>query len=429
MSLWSWFDSRTLFSCQVLAALVFATLFFAMRRANPTLRGVGSIAFSFLFGVAGILLLFLRGSIPNFLSMTIASALVLTAFTLQYSATLRFLGVSRSFSPIWVLNAGVLLIIFYFGQIQHSIVARIIASSLAIAVIRALISMDLLRHTQGRTHIRLFGIVMAIFAVLSCTRAIVSYLNRAPSNYLQQGNFQTIAMGGDLLYICLLGMFFCAMINSKILAVITDQSEQDTLLGILNRRGIESRLAVELKRAERSTQKLCVALVDIDYFKTINDTDGHAAGDNALCSVVTAISTKLRAYDLLGRFGGDEFLLILPQTPVGGALIVAERIGEAARSLPAIYRGRPLSLSIGLTEAVPSDDSTSLLSRADQALYQAKHVGRNCTRVVLTTLEHTDGEHSLTGNSGSSTEQYSNHEFHQHIGTGDTLRAPLEAAL
>ena len=383
MSLWSWLDNRTLFSCQLLLALVFAILFFGMRRANPSLRGIGSIALSFLFGVAGILLLFLRGSIPNFLSMSVANALVLIAYTLQYRATYRFLGIRRRLNSIWMLDAAALLFVFYYSQIQHNIVARIVACSIVIGIIRGVIALDLLRHADGRPHIRFFGFTMMVFALLSYTRAVVSYSHSAPANYMQNGTFQTIAMAGDLLYICILGLFFSMMINSKVLALVRDQSEQDPLSGTLNRRGIENKLAIELKRLERTTQSLSVALIDLDHFKAINDTAGHAAGDEALRSVVAATAAQLRAYDLLGRYGGDEFLLILPQTGCADAFTAAERIRDAVFSASLSRSRSAITLSIGISEAVAGEQAPLLLSRADQALYDAKRSGRNCTRCVL----------------------------------------------
>ncbi len=391
MSLLSWFDTRTLYTCQLLLAGVFAAVFFGLRRSHPHVQGIVSIAFSFLAGATGILLLFLRGTIPDFVSMTVATALVLTAFVLQYNAVLRFFGARRSLYPLLLADGAAMAVVFYFSQIQHNIVLRIVASSLAIALARGLIALELFKHSQGRAHRRVFAIVMAIFAVLSCSRAVIACLYRAPSNYLRSGSFQTITMGGDLVYLCLLGLLFYTMVNSEIIALVRAESEIDPLSGIFNRRGIELKLDLELKRVKHNGHTLSIGLVDIDYFKAINDTAGHAEGDNALRNVVMTISAKLRAYDILGRFGGDEFLLILPQTLAGGALIVAERIGEAVHSLPSTYQGRALTLSIGLTEAIPGDYSTSLLSRADQALYRAKHAGRNCTRIVLATKEEAAG--------------------------------------
>jgi diguanylate cyclase (GGDEF)-like protein len=383
MSLLSWFDNRTLYSCQLLLAAVFSIVFFGMRRANPNVRGIGFIVLSFLIGVPGLLLLFLRGAIPDLLSMSVANALILAAYTLQYLFIIRFLNIRRPIYPILIADAAALAVVFYYSEIQHNIVPRIIAASITIAFIRGLMALELLRHSRVHAKTRLFGLAMTVFALLSCVRAVVTFLHGAPSNFLQTGTFQTIAMGGDLLYICILGLFFFSIISGEVLAQVKDQSERDPLSGAFNRRGIEHRLAIELKRSERSGQRLSAALIDIDYFKTINDSAGHAAGDSALREVVSVISAQLRAYDYLGRYGGDEFLLILPQTASIDGLVVAERVNQAVRSHFPSRKCPSLTISIGLSEAIPGEHAVPLLARADQALYEAKHAGRNCTRVVL----------------------------------------------
>ncbi|HEY2740038.1 MAG TPA: GGDEF domain-containing protein, partial [Thermoanaerobaculia bacterium] len=125
----------------------------------------------------------------------------------------------------------------------------------------------------------------------------------------------------------------------------------------------------------------------VDYFKSINDIQGHAAGDAALRDVADTISTHLRGRDHLGRYGGDEFLLILPGTPCSVALNVAERLNQAVSDRTKSGLTMPLTLSIGLTEATADDNAVTLIARADKALYQAKADGRNCRRVVIDGVE------------------------------------------
>jgi diguanylate cyclase (GGDEF)-like protein len=161
----------------------------------------------------------------------------------------------------------------------------------------------------------------------------------------------------------------------------------DHVSGALNRRGIDQRLALEIVRAERNGYQLAVALIDIDHFKQINDTAGHAAGDAALKQVVEVISSRLRSYDFFGRYGGDEFLLVFPQTSCEDALRIAERIEHAVRGLTVSRFGLPITLSIGLTFAAPCETALSMLARADMALYNAKRAGRNCTRVLLASID------------------------------------------
>ena len=118
-------------------------------------------------------------------------------------------------------------------------------------------------------------------------------------------------------------------------------------------------------------------LIDIDNFKTFNDTAGHAAGDEALRLVSRAIQEQLRAYDTFGRFGGDELLLLLPGTEGTDAIGVAERIRDAIGKIPPVHGKLPITLSIGIAEAEPHDTTRTLLARADAALYHVKRSGRD----------------------------------------------------
>ena len=198
----------------------------------------------------------------------------------------------------------------------------------------------------------------------------------------------------NLLFICIMGLFFLLMLSSELVAIVEAQSLHDHVSGALNRRGIDQRLALELVRAERNGYQLAIALIDIDHFKQINDAAGHAAGDAALKQVVGVISSRLRSYDFFGRFGGDEFLLVLPQTSCEDALRITERIEHAVHGLAVSRFALPITLSIGLTMATPCESAVSMLGRADAALYKAKRAGRNCTRLLLAGADE-DGLHNV----------------------------------
>ncbi len=178
-----------------------------------------------------------------------------------------------------------------------------------------------------------------------------------------------------------MGVFFQLMIASELTHTIEDRARHDLLTRTLNRTGIEARLSIELDRAHRKGHPLSAVLIDVDNFKTINDAHGHAAGDQALRSVAECIANSLRSYDLLGRYGGDEFLLLLPETRSQDALEVADRIRVLIGTAPqASDADLHPTVSIGITELRPLDTAITLLARADAALYDAKHAGRNCVR-------------------------------------------------
>ncbi|MFN8612590.1 MAG: GGDEF domain-containing protein, partial [Vulcanimicrobiota bacterium] len=152
------------------------------------------------------------------------------------------------------------------------------------------------------------------------------------------------------------------------------------LTGLTNRRQAELRLKEEAAIVRRHNLSVCLALLDLDHFKSINDTYGHAAGDQVLQETASRLLGAIRQEDLLARYGGEEFLLILRHTALGGAQLLIERLLLTISERPfqlADGRELKLSLSAGLTLFQPDDELEQALQRADQALYRAKESGRN----------------------------------------------------
>jgi len=176
------------------------------------------------------------------------------------------------------------------------------------------------------------------------------------------------------------------MMHAQLLA----QSRIDTKTGLLNAATWEREATVEIARAVRTNTPLALALVDIDHFKVVNDTHGHLVGDKALRAVTDGLRSQLRIYDLAGRFGGEEFAVLLPHAREVDALTVAERLRAhiAALSIPvndADESGPCVKLTISVGVAALEGDSrelTDMLAAADAALYHAKETGRNRTHVI-----------------------------------------------
>lgn len=157
----------------------------------------------------------------------------------------------------------------------------------------------------------------------------------------------------------------------------------DSLTQVASRDRLEQRAALEIIRSEQDSKPLSLMVFDIDYFKKINDEFGHHVGDQTLQQLARLAQQSLRPTDLLGRFGGDEFVVLLPHTTQGAAMMIAERIIE---QLQQIYVAdvHQLTASFGVAELQPDEDYEQLFRRADRALYQAKLAGRN--RACLATL-------------------------------------------
>lgn len=151
----------------------------------------------------------------------------------------------------------------------------------------------------------------------------------------------------------------------------------DPLTGCANRRGLEQALDRELRRSSRYGHKLAVLMADLDYFKAVNDQFGHAVGDSVLRMLARTIESYIRDTDLLARFGGDEFVILMPESTSAEAAQAAERIRAKMAQTILFPLPRAVTVSIGVIEAEPGDAPESLLRRVDRALYQAKSSGRN----------------------------------------------------
>jgi diguanylate cyclase (GGDEF)-like protein len=163
----------------------------------------------------------------------------------------------------------------------------------------------------------------------------------------------------------------------------------DALTGLGNRHWMQDMFERELKRARTGESDLCLMMADVDRFKDINDTSGHIIGDRILATIASALRERLRPTDLIARFGGDEFAILLPGVPLAEATATAERVRENLMDSADPNLPKGVTVSIGLTAAISSDDLDRLLERADGAMYDAKDQGRN--RVAVRKPEHRGG--------------------------------------
>ena len=156
-------------------------------------------------------------------------------------------------------------------------------------------------------------------------------------------------------------------------------AEKDSLTSIANRETFKEAFEYYLETARHKNQNLCLAIIDLDNFKTINDTFGHLAGDNVLIKLTECITGLIRQGDLFARWGGEEFAIILNDCLLDKAVEIAERIRKACAEITFVYDGKSISLtvSIGVAEYRTGETGFELLRRADAALYKAKEQGKN----------------------------------------------------
>ncbi|MBW8747404.1 MAG: GGDEF domain-containing protein [Acidobacteria bacterium] len=359
----------------------------------PRLRGVLRLCASVLLIALAMVILFYRNQIPR-ISFILSDGLIITGFALMDETMTRFL--KLRYTERWV-DA-----LLFVGTVGFSIYSQIM-------------------HLPMRTRTELLVLALA----LQTTRSGVTLLRRAPSSLQLPARFLA---GSFFLFssFCLVRMvlpilrgqllnlpaddqafmvdgasrlskvvLLCASIAIGYLWMAALQlsneldalSLTDPLTSVLNRRGLEDRLGRELRRASMNGGRIALISLDVDHFKLINDRYGHPAGDSVLSRFAKALSEMLRPADALGRFGGEEFVAILPNTDEEGARVVAERLRERLRSLRFEFDSQlRLTASFGVTVCERGEDDQVALRRCDQALYAAKQSGRNRV-VAFTSLE------------------------------------------
>ncbi|KRS21201.1 histidine kinase [Alishewanella sp. WH16-1] len=209
----------------------------------------------------------------------------------------------------------------------------------------------------------------SIYLLLEQTQVVTANY----SSLVHSIGFFCLTMFAILVFCCII------MLSHRQQKLMLQQlSERDALTGALNRRTLDLRLAAEFNRCRRKGSSLSLLLLDADHFKKINDTLGHAAGDQAVQHIAHIAEQQLRDYDLLFRFGGEEFLLCLPDTEHHIALQIAERLRQSIEKQRVQHTDQfTLTVSIGVASTPGATDWQSLLTQADQALYIAKSLGRN----------------------------------------------------
>ncbi|MBQ4347379.1 MAG: GGDEF domain-containing protein [Firmicutes bacterium] len=173
--------------------------------------------------------------------------------------------------------------------------------------------------------------------------------------------------------------------NMQVIETLVEKAEtesrMDPVTSLFNRRVLKDDVPRIIEDAKKRNMPVCSMILDIDYFKEVNDTFGHLEGDAILKKLADVMKASFRQSDILIRYGGDEFIIILPETKLVHANMAAERLCTAVRREILLPNGKNITISVGVAESLPQDDFLALVSRADEGLYMAKALGRD--RVVI----------------------------------------------
>ena len=384
-------DNRTQTVVQVVVSIMLCIVMAVAWRTQKTYPGFGRWTASKLPHALGWLLVGLRGLIPDWASVFVANGLLFLAPLLLYEGIRQFRGKPHHSRLHYALMVVLLGVFVYCTWLHPNVNVRLltIAAFTALVITRCAYALVVDVPRELRPSFWFTAIMFGVYDLVLLLRlATAASLPSLPGPF-------SADMWQSLVFLATIVMpigwtFGFFMMTNERLTIELRQAElglramaaTDSLTGTLNRRAFLETSARELERGRRNGQSMLLLIFDIDHFKEYNDTYGHQAGDEILCKIVSACRLTLRAVDVLARWGGDEFVILLPDTDQPGGLFVAEKIRRAIAELslpPGNATGQAYTtISVGGALWLPAEESEAVLRRADQALYQAKERGRNC---------------------------------------------------
>lgn len=365
----------------------------AMAVVRPDRReGIGLWALALVAHAVTYLLFMTRGWAPDWIGMVLANTLLAVAFALLLAAVSEFHGRTPQRLPILlpIAATAVLLVIFQ----GHHQMRRLVISFLLVVQI-GLILWALWRPVSPRQRrgALLISAALGTEGVLLLGRGIWYAVHDGPPRIItSNGLGQSLTFLISFIVVQLATLGFILMTKDRAEAVNHELANYDMLTGIANRRLLQQTLRRDAERATREHAPYAVLMVDIDHFKAVNDTHGHLAGDAVLRHVAHLLQARVRGQDMVGRWGGEEFLVLLPATTLEGARQLAEAVRASVCDAPGHYDGIPLpvTISIGICADIlqPGDRPRLLVDAADKALYAAKQDGRNRVEHAPLTRPH-----------------------------------------
>jgi len=369
-------DPRSLIAMGGFMALVMGIVLGSMRRYYPpSILGLGYWA---LTPVAWLIAAGLFAYAGDWLDTRrlVGNGFLIGGFVLFHIGCRRFFGQATAwqvFLPAWAL---LMLALGWFSWAGPSYPIRAALVTTAIAGVHCATLWFLWRHGNHNFPVRMVQVTVAAHLAVLLFRLQSLFQADAVPDLMIASAVETYYLGAYVLAVLLLSIGAVLMATDRVRTELEHMATHDGLTGTLNRRAILDRCEEEHERSLRYGQPFALMMVDLDHFKAVNDTHGHQHGDRVLVHFAECARAALRRADRLGRYGGEEFLALLPGTTLEAAQPVAARIHAALQA------GHPLDcqLSIGATAwRGPGDSLDAMLARADAALYQAKAQGRNQT--------------------------------------------------
>ncbi len=386
------FDLTTAATFVVFLSLIQLSIAFLFTLLARSFRGTLAWTWAGSLGVVGSVLYGLRGIIPDLFAIVIANSVNTLALCALYFGVRQFLKQKTSgahIALIFALPLAVALTLSYFTFVQNNIVIRsTVMSGMTISLMAATAYLLFYRSDRNVRRSHWFtGSIFVLFALFQILRLIPFFMLLRMAPTVANDLLVVLPLMAASIYGILWTAGISLMITERLVVELQHTATHDFLTTTLNRRAAHAQLEAEVARARQQRVPLSILLLDVDHFKAINDRYGHEAGDAVLVTLVERLHSVSHVAEGVGRWGGEEFLMILPSTPLESAYESAKRVNSLIADTAFTVEGTPIhcSVSIGVASSTPDRaDVNDLLRRADRALYHAKRAGRN--RVSTDTL-------------------------------------------
>lgn len=377
----------TFFFTNIVSVTVFTACLCLLAWRNRTVTGLRWFAGGMVVGLIKLVLQGLEDRIPPIFSEMVAQELYLVSFVMQLVG-LRWFVQRKPLHTRWpFVMIGVAMVVYsilFLNRVPYSSNVINIPNILVCGVAAWIL------FKKGRGPFaavaRVTAMILSADAVVMTFRAILTNLYYKQADLTDRGHtdprwvysLAAMAFLASCMVMCIL--WFLVTELSKELA---EQARTDPLTGAMNRRAMEDTALRETTRSIRYGHLPCMIVLDIDDFKHINDTRGHAAGDAVLQALVNQIKPMMRVNDVLARTGGEEFTILLPNTTASAGIVAAERVRQSVEALEVPFEDEPIrfTISAGVAQLDPAQGGwEGMMRRADAAMYEAKENGRNTVR-------------------------------------------------
>lgn len=377
----------------ILVTIVMANVWLQNRKR---FKGTSHWLIYYILQTVGILLIMLKGIVPEMVTSVVANTTIVCGLLFFLIGLQRFIDRKSEYVINLVYLLFFLALYYYYRIIDPNFKLRVLLFSVSVIIIMIQSMYLLMYRTEKSQRIiyRNTALVCLLLLILYSVRLVLAiFIYPQESEFINGNVIDSILMLCSQMLGIMMTFSLVLMINMRLFNDVQQYAEEkelmvqelrrlantDGLTGIYNRSKIEQILTIEVLRSRRYKHPLSIIIADIDHFKTVNDTYGHNVGDVVLSGISSMMKEHIREVDYIGRWGGEEFLIVCPETSLEGARKLAEKLRKKIEKHQFNEIGVK-TISMGVAEIEEDDWDEEILKRADRNLYKAKKAGRN--RVV-----------------------------------------------